>query len=378
MMQRTNLIILFLLSVAVAVHGQKSRVLSVIQLIESEKYTEARESIDLAVENDRTSEWNRTYYAKGLLCQKAYEAGKEKKDEKLYTLYPDQLIVAYTAYEKALKLNPGNRIITAIAKNYYTLANDFQSEGKEHYRAREYSKALNSFEYALLITQSHLVSVKTDTSLIYNTAMAAYQAGKWDKAVGYLTGLNEDSYDPEVALLLYRAHLHQGDSLMAEKVLKEGVGRYTGDEEIVLQLTDLLVADNRVEEAVEVLDSAAAMHPDSAVFPWTRGLVLEESERYDEAILSLKQALELAPEEAGIHYSLGICYYNLGVSDEERARMITDNRAYMEVMEVARKNFLEAVKYLEQARKLDPGHSRTNSRLNVLYQHLQLDRSGQN
>ncbi|MGW8314707.1 MAG: tetratricopeptide repeat protein [Bacteroidales bacterium] len=378
MMHRTWSIILLLLAPAVLTYGQKSRVLSVIQLIESEKYSEAKESIDLAVWNDRTSEWSRTWYAKGLLCQKAFEAGKEKNDKKLYELYPDQLIVAYDSYEKALDLNAGNRIITAIAKNYYTLANDFQSEGTEHYNAREYAKALEYFEHALLITRSHLVSVKIDTSLVYNTAMSAYRAKSWEKAIGYLTGLNEDSYGPQAALLLYQAYLQHGDSLLAEEVLSEGVNRYHGDDEIVLQLTDLLVSENRMEEAVAVLDSASAMHPDNAVFPWTRGLVLEESDRHAEAITSLKQALELAPEEAGIYYGLGICFYNLGVSDEEKARYISDNRVYRAVMAEARKNFLVAVEYLEQARELDPEHPKVNSRLNLLYQHLQLEQSGQN
>lgn len=378
MIRRTKILIALLLAFSPLVSGQKSRVLSAIQLIESAKYSEAKESIDLAVWNDRTAEWSRTYYAKGLLCQRAYEAGKEKKDEKLYTLYPDQLIVAYDSYEKALDLNPGNRIIKAIAKNYYGLANDFQTEGKEHYRAREYSQALEAFEHALLVTRSHLVSVKIDTSLVYNTALAAFQASNWEKAIGYLTGLNEDRYGPEAALLLYRAHLHQEDTLSAEEVLTGASDLYNSDEEIVLHLTDLLVSADRTEEAVTVLDTAAQRHPEDAIFPWTRGLVLEKTDRYEEAISSLDQALELAPDEAGIHYGLGICYYNLGVNDEERARRITDNRAYMKVMEEARNHFLKAVEYLENSRELDPGQPGIHSRLNLLYQHLQLEQTDQN
>lgn len=378
MIRKHRVVIWLLLGLSPVVLGQKSRVLSVIQLIESEKYEEAKESIELAVWNDRTSEWSRTYYARGLLCQQAYEAGKEKNDKKLYTLYPDQLIVAYDSYEKALDLNPGNRIIRAIAKNYYTMANDFQTEGKEYYRDKAYSKALVAFEHALLVSRSHLVSVKIDTSLIYNTAMAAYQAKNWEKSIGYLTGLNEDQYGPEAALLLYQAHLHHGDTLTAEEVLTEAVDRYKSDQEIVLQLTDLMVSSERIEEAVALLDTAAHRHPDNALFPWTRGLVLEKSEKYEAAINSLELALELAPDEAGIHYGLGICYFNMGVSDEERARLISDNRTYMEVMEDARSHFMRAVKYLEEARELDPGHPGIHSRLNLLYQHLQLDQSGQN
>jgi len=79
---RRMLFIYALLGMTVMVSGQKSRVLSVFQLIESEKYDEAKEDIELAVWNDKTSKWHRTYYAKGLLCQKAFEAGFEKSDTK--------------------------------------------------------------------------------------------------------------------------------------------------------------------------------------------------------------------------------------------------------------------------------------------------------
>ncbi len=375
-MRRKWILIWLMLALAGTLQAQKSRVLAVIQLIETEKFKEAKESIELAVWNDRTADWSRTWYARGLLCQKAYEKGVEKKDNELTSLYPEQLLEAYDSYEKALDLNPGNRIITAIAKNYYALANDFQAEGKKHFGAREYSEALKDFEHALLITRSHLVSVKTDTSLIYNTAMAAYQAGNWEKAIGYLAGLNEDRYGPETAMLLYRAHLSHGDSTLAEKVLAESVDSYHSDEDLVLQYTNLLVSTGRPGEAVAVLDTAAIRYPGNALFPWTKGLILQQTGEYPEAILSLETARELAPERGGIYFALGICYYNMGVDLEEKARHISDNRSYLGQMEAARQNFMQAIEYLEKARELDPGHPGTNSRLNLLYQHLQLDRPG--
>ncbi len=55
--------------------AQKSRVISANNLLESENYQDAKEAIDLAVINPKTSDWHRTYLVKGLLCQKAFEAG---------------------------------------------------------------------------------------------------------------------------------------------------------------------------------------------------------------------------------------------------------------------------------------------------------------
>ena len=96
--------------------AQKSRVLAVFQMIDQGKYEEAREAIELAVWNDKTSRWYRTYYAKGLLCQTAYEEGYPKKDKKKTTLYPDQLYVAYASYEKALDLDNRKKLKDATKR----------------------------------------------------------------------------------------------------------------------------------------------------------------------------------------------------------------------------------------------------------------------
>jgi tetratricopeptide (TPR) repeat protein len=372
-MNRSLLVGLVLLTLPVALYSQKSRVFSVIQLIESGKYTEAKEAIELAVWNDKTSRWSRTYYAKGLLCQKAYEQGIEKNDEKLTSLYPDQLIVAHSSYEKALELGPGNRIRSAISVHYYSLANLFKSQGSAYYRNKQYSKALKAFEHALLVNNSSVIESSMDTSLVFNTALAAFESRNWEKAISYLTGLNDDGYSPESAILLYRSYMHQGDSIEAEMVLKEAIGYYESDEDLVMQLVDHLVDDHRLEEAIEILSEAGIRHPDHSVFPWTRGLLYEKLERNEEAIQSLLLALELSPEEPGILYGLGICHFNLGVSYEENARNISNRIAYQQVREEARKQFLIAIDYLEKTKSLNPEYRGVSSRLALLHQYLQLE-----
>lgn len=366
------LFIAALMGMTMIISGQKSRVLSVFQLIESEKYDEAKEAIDLAVWNDKTSRWHRTYYAKGLLCQKAFEAGFEKGDIKKTNLYPDQLVVAYDAYEKALQLDSRNRIASAIAVQYYALANDFQNLGEKYYLKKDYSKAVEAFEHALLLSKSPLLSVVTDTNLVYNTAMAAYEARQWDIAISYLIGLNDDAYSPNTALLLYSAHMNSGDSLLAEKILFEGEERYKSEESIVLQLVDLLVGTGRAEQAVAILDTASSRRPENYYFPWTRGLVFQRLKLYDQAIVSLSQASTLAPGEVGIYYNLGICYYNIGVSINESARQITSNLEYKSARREAMEQFREAVKWLEKAFELDPADQQTISKLNQLYYRLQM------
>jgi len=362
----------WMISLAVLAQGQKSRVLSVLQMIESEKYKEAKTAMDQIIENPASTEWSRTYYTKGLLCQKAFETGLDKNNDELTTLYPDQLILAYISYEKALDLKAGQRIRSAISAHYYALANDLKLQGRKQFQRREYGKALESFEHALLVSNSPLVEISLDTNLVYNTAMAAFESKNWGKAISYLTGLNDDSFSPRTALLLYKAQINAGDTLEAEGVLADAVERYHADEEIVLQLVDRLAERDRLDEAVQYLDRAISLHPANFNFYWTRGLLNEKTGHYEEAISDLSRASEIAPDQAGIHYSLGICYYNMGVAITEDSRSITNQQQYTEAREEAGRQFRLAIEQLEKARKLDPGHADARTKLSQLYQYLHM------
>lgn len=365
-MSRRPLICLFLMLLPNLASGQKSRVLSVFQMIESEKYEEAKEAIELAVWNDKTSRWHRTYYAKGLLCQKAYEAGYEKNETKLTNLYPDQLVVAYRAFEKALALDARSKTTASITMLYYRLANDFQNMGSKFFLKGNYAKAFQSFEHALFICESPLLSVDIDTSLVYNTAISAFESKNWEKAIEYLTGLNEDAHSPNTALLLYSAHINNGDSIRAEEVLFESEQRYKSHPVVVLQLVDLLVGSGRPGLAISVLDTAISRRPEVAQFPWTRGLILENMGQYDEAVDNLMAAAALAPEKAGICYDLGICYFNMGVEISESSRYLRSNMEYREARKRSSERFGSAIEWLQKAHDLEPGNPAINSRLNQL------------
>ncbi len=145
-------ILLLLALTTLGLSAQKTRVLSVIQMIEQGKYKEGKEAIELAIWNDKTSSWSKTYFVRGLLCQTAYEDGFEKNDAKKTGLYPDQLYLAYSSYERALELDVRQRHRSSISQQYYHLSNDFSKLGQKHFSNQEYDMALRAFEHALFGT----------------------------------------------------------------------------------------------------------------------------------------------------------------------------------------------------------------------------------
>ena len=369
---KQSLVIILLLGLTLSMSGQKSKVMAAKQMIDAAKYDEAKEAIEQAVQNDRTSKWHRTYYIQGLLCQTAYDAGVEKDNSKLINLYPDQLFVAYDSYEKALELDARERMHTQIRQHYYSLANDFRSMGEELYKKSEYKESLRAFEHAMLIGESDLVSAKTDTSLVYNTAMAAYESENWGKATEYLTMLHEDAHSTRATLLLAMAWLNTGDTTRSEEVLKEGLELYDYDESLVMYLINALGSSEKLETAIDILDKAIEAKPENYMFYWARGLVLRRMNKREEAILSFRTAAERAPNTPTLYYHIGVVYYNIGIDLRQSAMAITENDEYQEIRKQYPDKFREAVTWLERSYELDPTNEKTISRLNQLYYQLDM------
>jgi tetratricopeptide (TPR) repeat protein len=369
---KRTLCLIILVTAAMNASGQKSRVVSVFQMIDQGKYEEAKEAIELAAWNDRTSRWPRTYYAKGLLCQTAYEEGAEESDAKKTGIYPDQLYVAYDAYERALELDVRGRLNTAISQKYYPLSNDFLKLGESMFKKERYKDALRAFEHSLLINNSELVKARVDTNLVYNTAIAAYESEDWDKAIAYLTGLHEDAYRPVASLLLYRAHIKNGDTARAEEVLMESLELYHYQEQVVIYLVNLFVQMDRLDLAARVIEDAIVHDPENYRFLWGKALIYRRMGNDEEAAESFKAAMAKAPREAKIYYHLGVIYYNRGIDLREASLKIRDNEEYRRTRKLSREQFLEAVKWFEQSYELDPFNERTISKLYQLYYELQM------
>jgi tetratricopeptide (TPR) repeat protein len=367
-----NFAILILVSLTLSLSAQKSKVMAVKQMIDAGKFDEAKEAIDLAVENPKTSDWPRTYYNKGLLCQLAYEHGIEKNDSKKTTLYPDQLFVAYSSYEKALELDSKKRLHNNIRQHYYTLANDFTSLGKRQYTGKDYEGALRSFEHAILIGQSELISAKTDTSLFYNAAIAAYEGQNWEKASSYLTVLHEASHSPSSSILLSKAYLNAGDSLMSEEIMMHSLEQYQYKDTLVMYVVNHLVGTESMNTAITVLDKSIEAVPDNYRFLWARALVYVELNQYEEAIASFLLATELSENNPELYYHLGVCYYNIGIEQRQSALNISQNVSYQEARKLYLETFRKAVHWFERSYELDPLNENTVNRLQQLYYRLRM------
>ena len=371
-MKRIFCLMVFISGCTLFLHAQRIKIYSVFQLIETGKYEEAKTVIDEVIGDKKTLNWPRTWYAKGLLCQTAYQDGIKKNDKKKYEMYPDQLYLAYESYQKALSLDKGGRYESLLAPAYVLLANDFQGLGERHFAGKKYDDALRAFENALEVMQSPFLSVKIDSNLIYNTAVAAYESQKWEKAIEHLGRLHEEAYSANSSHLLYSAYMETGDTASAEKVLVEAVEHYKDNEEMVLLLADLVFRLGETERVITILDDASSKDTSVYIYPYTKGLIYQKTGQYKEAIEAYETAHALAPGESKIYTNIGICYNNIGVEIDANARTITNNRAFLEEKAKSTAAFESAILWLEQALKMDEDNQTVIKKLYQLYKILNI------
>ncbi len=371
-MKKLAFIWVLLLSLFTTMVAQKSNVLATFQLIENGKFEEAKESIEEAIKDEKTSKWSKTWYAKGLLCQTAYNKGIEEKDKKKYELYPNQLYVAYESYKKAIKLNNRGRIQNQLEPRYVMLANEFLTLGKRYYKEKKYEESLKAFEYALQINQSEILTLPVDTNLVYNTALAAYKNKDYEKSIDYLSQLNEMHYSPNVPHLLFSIQLEKEDTMAAKEALVNGIKEYEENEELNLLLVDLHFQSNNIDKAIEVLNMAISKDSANYIYPYTLGLVYQKSEFYSEAINAYKRAIEIDPDKTEPYLNAGTCYFNIGVELEEKARAISNNMEFIEEKAKSVEAREAGVYWLEKAYKMDPSNETVKTLLIQLYKALNM------
>ncbi len=345
--------------------------MEVFHLIDEGKYADAKEIVEEIVISDESSEWARAWYARGLLSQKAYVEGKKQNDRKKYELYPNQLYVAISSYERARIFDNRNRLKRQLAPHYIVLSNEFKKAGEKHFKEGKYTEALRAFEQALVIEQSAVLLLPKNKDIVYNAALAAYESNNYKKATEHLNWLDDQNYGPNVSHLLFTLHLENEDTEAAEKVLMEGIDKYdNNNENLVLLLVDLLYEKNEIEESIAILDQAATENPEEYKYLFTKGLIYQKTEQYTQAIDAYQTALEIAPNELLIPINIATCYYNLGVSIEEQTRQLDSNREVLEKRAQSAAAFDTSTQWLDKVYEKQPEDSEVTQKLYQLYRIL--------
>lgn len=366
---------LFLLTAVIVISlgtfAQKGKVTSALTLIEQGSLDKAKEAIDQAMTDPKTSNWFNTFFAKGKLCQAVYKSDNPKFKE----LCPDPLGEAYSAYEKAMELDTKGgtkkRIITGMI--YNALALDLYSQGGAQFEAKDFAGALKSFETQIKITESDKYVGVTDTGMYYNAGLAAMNSTKYDEAIKYFQKCADMNYLGVTPYYqISQSYMEMGDTLKAESLLKSLPEKFPGDKNITLQLIDLYIKSGKNDEALKYLDVAKKDDPGNYSLYFAEGIIYLNANNYDPAIVDLTKSVELKGDLYDSQYGLGAAYINKASDMFVKANDIMDVNKYNAAIEEAMAVFAKAVPYMEKALELKPDDVYAMDGLKQLYYRLKM------
>ncbi|MCE5347493.1 MAG: tetratricopeptide repeat protein [Bacteroidales bacterium] len=362
-------LLIAIVSISLAAMSQKGKVTSALSYIEQGTLDKAKDAIDQALVDEKSKDWPNTYFAKGKLCQAAYESDNAKYK----AFYTDPLQEAYTSFEKAMELDPKGGIKKKIITNmiYNSLASNLFSQGSAKFEAKDYGGALKSFETQIKITESDKYAGVVDTGMYYNAGLAAVNSKKYNEAIKYFEKCAEMKYLGITPYYqIYESYLGIGDTTKAESVLTGLPKLFPDDKTITLQLIDLYLKSNKFEEAQKYIAVAKETDPNNYSLYYAAGIMYLNQLKFDQAITELSKSVELNPEVFDTQYGLGAAYINKAAEMFTKANDIMDVKQYSAAIDTANTVYAKALPYMEKAHSLNPDDIYSMRSLQELYYRL--------
>jgi tetratricopeptide (TPR) repeat protein len=363
------LLLIAAVSISFGVMAQKGKVTSAQNFIDQGILDKAKEAIDEALTNEKSMNWFNTYFVKGELCQATFKSDNPK----FKAFYSDPLVEAYTAYQKALELDPKGtakkKLITGMVYNKLTI--NLYNQGSVRFEQKDFAGALKSFETQIKITEGENYVGAVDTGMYYNAGLAAVNSGKFNEAIKYFEKCAEMKYQGITPYFqMSEAYLRLGDTIKAESTLTGLSSKFPNDKNVTLQLIDLYIKSGKNEEAQKYIKIAKEADPNNYSLYFAAGIIFLNENKYDEAITELSKSTELKGDLFDTQYGLGAAYINKAFEMSKKANDIMDPKLYAAAVDELNAVYAKALPYMEKANELKPTDIYAMGSLQELYYRL--------
>ncbi len=163
-------------------------------------------------------------------------------------------------------------------------------------------------------------TIQPDSAGAYvNQAYAYLNAGaEMQAAAPFEKALELGDTDVETYRFLSRIYISNNRADEAVTLLETAAEIYPRNVDLQAELLNAYQVAGQVDRALETYAKAVADNPENKLFRYNYGSLLVQVERYDDAIAELSAAAALDPEYANAQYNLGAAYINKAVAVNER------------------------------------------------------------
>ena len=248
-----------------------------------------------------------------------------------------------------------------------------EQDAIQYFRRDEYDKALVEFELIQEISKADIYEGYLDTAIIYNSALAARNAGKHEKAAHYFEKAASLYYGgSDTYYLLKNEYIDLKDSLKALDALERGYALYPDSTLIIFELVNYHLSSGNNDEGMKYLDLAENLASSNPSIYFAKGTLFEKLGDKEMAMQAYEQAIVVDPEFFNAWFNIGALYFNNAVEMYEKANEIEDLEEYNKAKAEADEALKKAIPPLVKAHELDPTEKSCLETLSTIYYRLQM------
>lgn len=362
------LIMVSILVIASTSMAQRSERTNAFMYNKNAQYDKAREAIDKAVEHPKTMDDAKAWMYRGIIYLNLVFS------DDFANLVEDPLEVSFTSFEKAVQLDPDDKLKRAddIDPRVEAIGQQYFAYGVDDFNAAEYDNAAMKFKKAYDVG---LFVDKIDTLALLNAALASVRGEQYEQSLEYYEqlleiGFNESDVYKNMAL----AYRNIGNSEAMFATLKAGREKYPDDAGLTLEEINAFLSIGQGAKVVDDLKVLIEKDPTNYSIFFVLGTIYGDEANPEMFDLELAEmyyikSLEINPDYYDAVYNLGALYINesnkLQVAANELP--LNETQKYDEMTEEANTIIKKALPLLEKANELQPGSEETEGVLKSIY-----------
>jgi tetratricopeptide (TPR) repeat protein len=219
-------------------------------------------------------------------------------------------------------------------------------------------------------------------SYVNNASYFAYFSQRYEDAVALGKLLDDHAVKTatrrdlkEINDRIYLSYMELKDTANAILAVEKAIQMMPEEDNFILMLFDLYIAQNNEAKAMEYLDMVINNSPEVARYYLIKGDILSIMlGKFEESFPYYDKALELEPDNAENQFQYGVALYNYGAKIYNDASTLDYNSAeYKAEEDKAYDYYRKALPFFEKALQLDPTNEQYKRYLGNVYYNLHMN-----
>lgn len=338
------------------------------------QYDKARESVDKAINHEKTMNDPRTWMYRGIIYLNIVFS------EDFAGLDPQALEKSLESFVKVLELDPTDRQKqkSEIIPRIDVIGQQYFSRAVESFNETNYPVAANDFKKAFDVAK---IIDKVDTLALINAGLASVRGELFEQALGYYAMLQELGFDePDVYRNIAAAYRGLDNQEKMMEAIATGRKKFPKDSGIILEEINAYLSMGQGEKVIDELKEFLVQDPSNYTIYFVLGTIYgdeSKTELYnlDVAAGYYTKAIEIEPNYYDAIYNLGALYINESNKIQVKANdlPLDKTKEYDALTKEADVIIRKALPHLEKAFELQPSNQETIQVLKSVYARFKMD-----